>query len=90
MGDDSLSHSHPPPDTTQAHLGVLAFQGIMTGTSTPLMVLQKLGGWETIQMVQRYAHLHPGYLADYAGNGKILTSQEPENENQASSVELVA
>lgn len=33
---------------------------------TPLMVLKELGGWETIEMVQKYAHLDAGHLANYA------------------------
>lgn len=33
---------------------------------TPLHVLQELGGWETADMVKRYAHLNPGHLAKYA------------------------
>lgn len=41
---------------------------IMAGT--PLEVLQKLGGWADIRMVLRYAHLDPGYLAQFAGNAK--------------------
>lgn len=28
------------------------------------LTLQKLGGWRTLAMVQRYAHLAPGHLAD--------------------------
>lgn len=39
---------------------------VMNGT--PLPVLQKLGGWKSIQMVQRYAHLAPDFTAQYAGN----------------------
>lgn len=35
-------------------------------SGTPLMVLKELGGWETIQMVQKYAHLDAGHLANYA------------------------
>lgn len=34
---------------------------------TPLQVLQELGGWLSFSMVQRYAHLSPGHLAQYAG-----------------------
>lgn len=41
---------------------------IMSGT--PIEVLQKLGGWEDLRMVQRYAHLAPEYLAGFAGNSK--------------------
>lgn len=41
---------------------------VMAGT--PLSVLQKLGGWQTTQMVARYAHLAPDHVAQYAGNAK--------------------
>jgi integrase len=33
---------------------------------TPLHVLQELGGWESSEMVKRYAHLSPEHLAAYA------------------------
>ncbi len=33
---------------------------------TPLNVLQELGGWESVEMVRRYAHLSPKHLAEYA------------------------
>jgi len=33
---------------------------------TPLMVLKELGGWETIEMVQKYAHLGQSHLAAHA------------------------
>src|SRR5690606_13399729 len=33
---------------------------------TPLMVLKELGGWETLEMVQRYAHLATSHLAHHA------------------------
>jgi integrase len=33
---------------------------------TPLMVLKELGGWETIEMVQKYAHLAPSHVAAHA------------------------
>lgn len=32
---------------------------------TPLHVLQELGGWESAQMVRRYAHFSAGHLAEY-------------------------
>jgi integrase len=35
---------------------------------TPIHVLQELGGWSDIRMVQRYAHLAPEHLSAYAGN----------------------
>jgi len=33
---------------------------------TPLMVLKELGGWERIEMVQKYAHLAPSHVAVHA------------------------
>lgn len=41
---------------------------------TPLMVLKELGGWETIEMVQKYAHLAPSHLAEHAGTVKFWSS----------------
>jgi integrase len=35
---------------------------------TPLEVLQKLGGWASFDLVLRYAHLAPEYLATWANN----------------------
>lgn len=32
---------------------------------TPLHVLQELGGWQSSQMVRRYAHFSAGHLAEY-------------------------
>lgn len=32
----------------------------------PLFVLQEMGGWESVEMVKRYAHLSPTHLAEYA------------------------
>ncbi len=33
---------------------------------TPLNVLQEMGGWESAEMVRRYAHLAADHLAQYA------------------------
>lgn len=38
---------------------------------TPLYVLQELGGWQSIEMVQRYAHLSSDHLAEFAGNSSL-------------------
>lgn len=35
---------------------------------TPLFALQELGGWESPEMVRRYAHLSADHLAPYADN----------------------
>ena len=34
-------------------------------SGTPLHALQELGGWETAEMVRRYAHLSNEHLAQY-------------------------
>lgn len=39
---------------------------------TPLHVLQELGGWQSAQMVRRYAHFSAGYLAAHAANLPVL------------------
>ena len=41
---------------------------------TPLSVLQELGGWESSEMVRRYAHLSAEHLQKYAGNGGLVTN----------------
>lgn len=33
---------------------------------TPLYVLKELGGWQTLEMVNKYAHLAPEHLSTYA------------------------
>lgn len=47
---------------------------------TPLHVLQELGGWESVEMVRRYAHLSSEHLAGYvdrmSGGLRVV---EPEN-----------
>ena len=48
---------------------------------TPLNVLQELGGWSSYEMVQRYAHLAPDHLSNYANNleGIVAKSVAPDN-----------
>jgi integrase len=43
---------------------------------TPLNVLQELGGWESPQMVRRYAHFSAGHLASYASKLPLLISAD--------------
>ena len=43
---------------------------------TPIHALQELGGWQSYEMVLRYAHLAPGHLAAYADRLSI-TAQFP-------------
>jgi integrase len=40
---------------------------------TPLHVLQELGGWESVEMVRRYAHLSGEHLAGYVDRLSDLT-----------------
>lgn len=37
-------------------------------SGVPLSVLQEMGGWESIEMVRRYAHLAPCHLSEHAKN----------------------
>lgn len=39
---------------------------VMNGT--PLPVLKELGGWQSMEMVMRYAHLSPSHLKQYVNN----------------------
>lgn len=43
---------------------------------TPLNVLQELGGWESPQMVRRYAHFSAAHLATYAAKLPPILSAE--------------
>ncbi len=47
-------------------------------SGTPLHVLQELGGWANIKMVQIYAHLSPKHLSDYANAVSILRHPKSE------------
>ena len=46
---------------------------------TPLHVLQELGGWESVEMVRRYAHLSTDHLAEYvermSGTLKVVDAE---------------
>jgi len=41
---------------------------------TPLYVLQALGGWESVEMVQKYAHLSSDHLTAYVERRPVLRS----------------
>lgn len=42
-------------------------------SGTPLMILKEMGGWKTLSMVQKYAHLNAGHLANYAHVTEVKT-----------------
>ncbi len=54
---------------------------------TPLYLLKELGGWETLEMVQRYAHLSSAHLAQWV---QSHTSFAPRTEQAASSERAAA
>jgi integrase len=54
---------------------------------TPLMVLKELGGWERIEMVQKYAHLAPTHLATHA---EMVTFWSPQASKKITQPERVA
>jgi integrase len=47
---------------------------------TPLHVLQELGGWESVEMVRRYAHLSSEHLARYVDKMSGLRLVDSESE----------
>jgi integrase len=49
---------------------------------TPLFALQELGGWESPEMVRRYAHLSADHLAPYARRLASLTETDGTNPSQ--------
>lgn len=56
---------------------------------TPLYVVQEMGGWKSVQMVQRYAHLSPANLAHHAKTidaviGSGTNTPQPDNAKGAS------
>ena len=38
---------------------------------TPPIILKELGGWSSLQMVEKYSHINPGHLADWADNSRL-------------------
>jgi integrase len=63
---------------------------------TPLPALQQLGGWASLDMVMRYSHLAPGYVAGYAENASLTesptkspTTEEATPQTPSESLQLV-
>jgi integrase len=48
-----------------------------TLAGTPPIVLKELGGWSSLAMVERYAHLNPGHLAQWADNSSTKSRTKP-------------
>ncbi len=55
------------------------------------MDLKELGGWETIEMVQRYAHLAPDHLKKHASlSDKLNATNTPHYKQSAKIIQFVA
>lgn len=50
---------------------------------TPLYVLKELGGWKTLAMVEKYAHLAPEHLVQYVENVRVQENEHGTNTEQA-------
>lgn len=48
-------------------------------SGVPLSVLQEMGGWESIEMVRRYAHLAPNHLTEHARQIDSIFSDDVPN-----------
>lgn len=48
-------------------------------SGVPLSVLQEMGGWESIEMVRRYAHLAPNHLTEHAKQIDSIFSDDVPN-----------
>ncbi|EFP4222977.1 site-specific integrase, partial [Shigella flexneri] len=49
----------------------------------PLSVLQEMGGWESIEMVRRYAHLAPNHLTEHARQIDLILNPSVPNLSQS-------
>lgn len=45
----------------------------------PLSVRQEMGGWESIEMVRRYAHLAPNHLTEHAKQIDVIFNDDVPN-----------
>jgi integrase len=62
------------PDVTP-HVLRHTFASRLAMTGVPLQTIMVLGGWRSLAMVQRYAHLSPDYLAEAVD--RLATFQSP-------------
>ncbi len=51
-------------------------------SGVPLSVLQEIGGWESIEMVRRYAHLAPNHLSEHARKIDVIIGNHDTNTTQ--------
>lgn len=50
---------------------------------TPLMVLKEMGGWEKLEMVNKYAHLSTEHLSKFSGTVTFLAQTEDDDKIRA-------
>ncbi len=48
-------------------------------SGVPISVLQEMGGWESIEMVRRYAHLAPNHLTEHARQIDVIFNESVPN-----------
>jgi integrase len=49
-----------------------------TQAGTPMLILQKLGGWKTLSMLNRYSHLNAEHLFQQAGASNFYGRIQPQ------------
>ncbi|MDG6303626.1 tyrosine-type recombinase/integrase, partial [Glaesserella parasuis] len=49
---------------------------------TPLFTLKELGGWETLEMVKKYAHLNAEHLLEHANKVEIYGTFTEHSQNE--------
>lgn len=57
-------------------------------SGVPISALQEMGGWESVEMVRRYAHLSPNHLTEHAKQIDIVFGVYGTNTTQGEMAEL--
>ncbi len=58
-------------------------------SGVPLSALQEMGGWESIEMVRRYAHLSPNHLTQHAAQIDVIFGKNGTNMSQGDISEVL-
>ncbi|WP_237387150.1 tyrosine-type recombinase/integrase [Xenorhabdus sp. Sc-CR9] len=58
-------------------------------SGVPISILQEMGGWESIEMVRRYAHLAPNHLTEHARQIDTLFGDCVPNMSQTGKIAIV-
>ena len=58
-------------------------------SGVPLSILQEMGGWESIEMVRRYAHLAPNHLTEHAKQIDVIFADDVPNMSQLENLEVI-